>query len=38
MLDQTRDVLTHSRVTLIGDAVGVALLFSSLFLGLHFVF
>jgi|GEM_PF-4792946 len=38
MLNQTRDVLTHSRATLVGDAIGVFFLFSSLFLGLHFAF
>lgn len=38
MLNQTRDVLNHPRATLVGDAIGVFMLFSSLFFGLHFAF
>lgn len=38
MIDQTLDVLKHSRATLISDAVGVVVLFASLFAGLQLAF
>ncbi len=38
MFEQARTVLTHSRATLISDALGVAVIFGSLFAGLNIVY
>lgn len=37
MLNQTRHMLKHPNAVLIGDAVGVAVLFAGLFVGLNIV-